>query len=64
MTRNNRKPILGDDSIIWPGENVKIISSGIMGTILQSKFYGKVYEIKLESGEIATVNKEDIEEIK
>jgi len=61
VTTSERKPILGDASILWPGTRVVIKSDMSQGIILYSIKYGETYFVSAPTGEVLTLKKNDME---
>tara|TARA_R110000744_G_scaffold289108_1_gene400042 strand:+ start:228 stop:428 length:201 start_codon:yes stop_codon:yes gene_type:complete len=51
-----RKLILEDPSIIWPGTKVEINDPKAIGTILCSYKHGEVYEVQDSAGIVRVLN--------
>ena len=61
VTINKRKPILGDETIVWPGTKVIIKSSLSQGIVMHSIKYGETYFVRSHEGEILQLKKSDME---
>jgi len=64
LIQENRKPILEDSDILWPGTRVEIESASENGVVLHSNGYGKTYTVKTVSGIVITLHKSEVKEIK
>lgn len=60
----DRKPILNDPEIIWPGSIVKIRNTRKVGTVLHSNCYGSTYTVQLPDGTSVTLSKHEVKEKK
>ena len=55
----DRKSILDDPSIVWPGTKVEISRSNIAGIVLCSYRHGEVYEVQDSDGFVRVLTKSE-----
>jgi hypothetical protein len=55
----DRKSILDDPSIVWPGTKVEINSSNLAGIVLCSYRHGEVYEVQDSDGFVRVLTKSE-----
>ena len=61
-----RRAILGDPTIMWPGTKVEIIDGihkGLVTTILRSYHYGKEYCVSFENNVTINLKRDQIKEV-
>jgi hypothetical protein len=61
LTTNERKPILEDESILWPGTKIVVKETKEQAIILHSLRYGETYSVQTPSGNVLTLKKTDME---